>query len=147
MFEVEATDPETGRKFMTNPVRDIAYFLPQLLPDLKTRLDATYLPVEDKKRLEEWGLSAEDLLPTYAKLCLFFEHALNSKIKTPIAAMTTAGFFEEPTVCQDIVLAAFAKQCVGACWAGMRSSIREFDCPPIVSTLREMANDILDYKK
>jgi hypothetical protein len=135
-MEMLCTDIETGAQFRADPIRDIAYFLPQLVLDVEARLAEEFLPHSDKERLASAGLDASRLQQTFVCFARIFECTLDSNLKSPLAAAEAACFFAEPQVCQDIVLATFAKSCIGACWAGLRSSLFAGECPARISVIK-----------
>lgn len=141
--EITCRDVETGREFRANPVRDIAYFLPEIVMSIEEKLEEKYLPHTDLDRLKAAGVDPARLKLTFACLCRFFDNSINAEIKSPLASITEAGFFDEPLVCQDIVLSVFGRACLGACWAGLRSSVMDGECPPLISVLKNRASDLM----
>jgi hypothetical protein len=136
-------DPETGERIRFDPTRDVAYLLPRVLKGIEAGLAEDALPPAEKARLKAAGLTAKDMADTHAKFLLFFTAALDVDIKTPPLAMRACGFFSAPPVCQEIILRAVALGLLGACWAGLRSSTMQGECPPIVSNFRARAAELM----
>jgi hypothetical protein len=143
-MEVTVTDTETGETYRANPARDIAYFLPELVLDLYKRLESQFLSAEQLDNLRSAGIDASRLQQTVAKFSLFFPNSINPDLKTPMAAMTAAGFWDEPAVCCNIVMTVFGQVCACACWAGKRSSVMQGECPPILSVIKQKAYEVLE---
>jgi hypothetical protein len=150
-MEITVQDPETGVVYRSSPARDVAFFLPQLVADLEARLAPGRLTPRERQRLRDEGqvdeqgrLSAVGVKRAFAGLLQFFSNATDPDIKTVIAAIQTGGFLEAPAVAQELVLQKFAQVLLGACWAGIRSSVMDGECPPLLTILKRRGLQLLD---
>lgn len=167
-MEIVVKDQETGASYRSNPARDIAFFYPQLVLDVANRLerqcrearvagagdpsaelreswleDVLFLKPEEKARLAASRLPG-DLLKTFARFCQVLVLAIDPDLKTPQAAIDASGFLESPPELQALVLEKFSKSCFGAFWAGIRSSVFELECPPVLTTLKRRGAEMMD---
>ena len=112
-MEMSCQDQETGQKFRSNPARDVARFMPELVYFAGQQLKPERLSADDRQRLKYAGLAVESVESAFAKFMMFFVNSIVVDVKTPFEDMTITGFTAEPQVCQDIVMAAFGRICAG----------------------------------
>jgi len=134
-MEIATTDPVTGENFRTNPSRDVAYYLPQLVQDIGLRVD--YLA-------KERGLDKDKMQDAYHKFCLFFANAIEAPIKSPFEAMAKTGFFDAAKEYADVIYAATCMSFLGAAWAGLRSSTLTGECPISILEIKRHAREFTD---
>lgn len=140
---ITAKDPQTGEVFRTNPLRDIVYFGPKLVEDVESRLSLTRLAAEDRARLLA-SSSGDELRAAFGSFALFFHHAIDPDLTTPLAALRASGFLVYAPVCQQLILEAFAKSVMGAFWDGIRSSVMEGEVPCTLAALQRRGRELLD---
>lgn len=134
-------DEETGQTYRTNPCRDVAFFLPQLVADVEMRVLNPAPP--DLKRLQDAGVGLDELKAALASFMLFMDLAKDPALKSPFAAIKASGFSDRAVVAQHVVLEYYAMTCLGAFWAGIRSSVMDGECPPMLSTLKRRGLELL----
>ena len=123
-------EDEKGVKYRSNPVRDIAYFLPQLMlyAGPGTEPDTYELAV-----LAAAGETADDFKRAAAHLDIAFDLARRPECKDIGDAV--AGLTKCKPASRQLVLVRFGRVAFGACWAGVRSAVMEDECPAVLDSL------------
>lgn len=143
-MEISVKDIETGEVFRTQPARDIAFFTPRLVTDVESRLQPEKLSQQDQQRLKTAGENPKDLQRTFACFMVFMDLSRDPDLKSPYDALTTSGFLSQKPVSRQLVMEKFGQSCLGAFWAGIRSSVMQDECPPVLSNLRRRGLELLE---
>lgn len=143
-MEITVKDPLTGEVFRTQAGRDVAYFMPRLIADLEKRLSEAGLSTADRQRLAESGHGPADLQKAFGAFCSFFATIPDVTCKTPRESADRSGFNAQPAVCRQLVLEKFALVCLGACWAGLKSSLFANEFPTFLEHLRARGLELAD---
>lgn len=124
-----------------SPVRDIAYFTPELLVKLKDLLE-NRLSDSDIAYL---GNDRDRLMEGFARLCTFVSNSIVPSLRSPMEAITAAGFLDLPESVKRVVLEKFCIVLLGAFWAGIRSSVvLEEPVPVTIACLQEFGTKFLE---
>lgn len=142
-MEITVKDVESGEVFRTQPARDVAFFMPRLVAEVEARLGSSRLEPATKARLEKAGAGPDDLRRAVACFMIYMDLAREPQLTSPFEAITASGFLDQHREAQRVVLEAFAMTCLGAFWAGIRSSVMEDECPPLLSNLRRRGAELL----
>jgi hypothetical protein len=140
-MEIEVKDLATGVVYRTNPCRDVAYFQQQLMADLGGML-SSWGPA-DQKRLESVPNCIQEMGKAYACMCRFMALAVDPLLKSPIECARASGFFDVHPVVQQLILEQYARLCLGAFWAGIRSAVLMHEQPPLLVTLARAGHQLL----
>lgn len=147
-MEITMVDPESRATFLASPIRDVAYFLPQILKDTGDRLDPSRIPPEDKAEIEApGGCGWDEIQRGYAALNRFMATA-NDPDLDMLSGAHAVGLMDLDPMAGRIVLANFARSVTGAIWGGLRSSLMAGDTPALLSVFKKRGEQLaLEFAK
>jgi hypothetical protein len=127
------------------PMRDIAYFFPQLLAKMDKGVE--------EKDWEPWiadylkfkGVTEDDVLRAYGAMCRFCYAAVDPdrlELKNPGETLEATGFFNTPTAAQLVVVTKLGQICLGAFWAGIKSATPLGKIPAVLSSLEQYGKEV-----
>ncbi len=147
-MEITVKDLETNTVYQTNPVRDVAFFIPQLIKDVEKRITAPVFDSDTKARLDlvfsDEKEARDCLAKCFISFSCFFTEAARVGQDTPAATIEAVHWNLHPPVCRQIILEKFAMSVMGAVWTGLKSSVIVGKEPLFLSHLQESARKLLD---
>lgn len=144
-MEITMSDPETGKTYLTNPSRDIAWFGPQIFELIAERCKPENLRMNEKAALDQQNIPHEKVLEGWLCIAKFHELAVNPDVKTVPDAITQSGFTDLPYLVQMLIHQRYSQAMLGAIWAGLRSSTMNEMCPAVVSNLKLRAEELSNF--
>jgi hypothetical protein len=117
--EIKVFNAETGETYGCNPDRDVAFFMPKLLKDLERRV---LKQITDVAWLSRFQISEEEAREAFCRLEACLATAIDPDVGHLLEGSRVSGFDACSARAQDAVLGLFGATCLGACWAGSRSS-------------------------